>query len=252
MDYRLAYENLVQKALERTDIPNVIEKHHIVPKSMGGTNAKSNIVFFTPKEHYVAHHLLWKIHNNRQMFYAYWCMVTKMGRNKDLYKVTCRAYEKAKTEHRIISSETHAGKIPWNKNKTGVYSPETIEKMSNSRIGIKESEETKLKKSISAKNRLMPENIQSEFSKNKRKISNSIWRNNNQISCPHCKKTGVKYNMERYHFDNCIMVNPEQIRESKSKGKKLKTHACPHCDMKTSMGNLRRWHFDKCKNKKEE
>jgi hypothetical protein len=34
------------------------EKHHIIPKCMGGTNVKSNIVLLLAKEHYIAHLLL--------------------------------------------------------------------------------------------------------------------------------------------------------------------------------------------------
>lgn len=251
MNHRQIYDLLVQKCQTRTRTPDIYERHHIVPKSMGGTNAKSNIVFFTPREHYVAHHLLWKIHKNKQMFYAFWCMVTRMGRNDNSYRVTSRVYEQAKLEHRIMSSSTHRGKIPWNKGKIGVYSPETISKMSAARTGHVETSETKRKKSDSAKNRPMPAHIHSVPVKEKRRESNIAWRNNNQVICPHCNASGVKYNMERYHFDNCHIINPGAARESKSLGIKLKTHKCPHCNIETSMGNLKRWHLDKCKNKEE-
>ena len=39
-----------------------VEKHHIVPKSLGGSDNKSNLVSLTPREHYVAHRLLAKMH----------------------------------------------------------------------------------------------------------------------------------------------------------------------------------------------
>lgn len=37
------------------------ETHHIVPKSLGGTDDKNNLVNLTAREHYIAHLLLVKI-----------------------------------------------------------------------------------------------------------------------------------------------------------------------------------------------
>ena len=38
------------------------EKHHIIPKSIGGTNDISNLVYLTAREHFIAHWLLFKIY----------------------------------------------------------------------------------------------------------------------------------------------------------------------------------------------
>ena len=43
MDYHRIYKQLINKAAERT-ISGYKEKHHIIPKCMGGTNDKDNIV----------------------------------------------------------------------------------------------------------------------------------------------------------------------------------------------------------------
>lgn len=37
------------------------QKHHIIPKSLGGSNDGSNIAFLTPREHFHAHLLLYKM-----------------------------------------------------------------------------------------------------------------------------------------------------------------------------------------------
>ncbi len=34
------------------------EEHHVIPKSLGGSNKKSNLVLLTPEEHYICHSLL--------------------------------------------------------------------------------------------------------------------------------------------------------------------------------------------------
>lgn len=47
------------------------EKHHIIPKCIGGTNRKENLIFLTPEEHYVAHLLLVKIFpSNAKLLFA--------------------------------------------------------------------------------------------------------------------------------------------------------------------------------------
>lgn len=61
MDYELVYFSLIDKAKNRV-IPDGVycERHHIKPSSLGGTNDKDNIVRLYPREHYIAHLLLFK------------------------------------------------------------------------------------------------------------------------------------------------------------------------------------------------
>ena len=47
-----------------------VEKHHIIPKSMGGNNSNENIAILTAREHFVCHLLLTKMttgNNNYKM-----------------------------------------------------------------------------------------------------------------------------------------------------------------------------------------
>lgn len=61
MDYRKIYTQLIDSRKQRVTNPDVYyEKHHIVPRCLGGTNHKSNIVKLTAREHYIAHLLLYK------------------------------------------------------------------------------------------------------------------------------------------------------------------------------------------------
>lgn len=61
MNYQKIYEELINRAKSR-ETPEYSEKHHIVPKCLGGSDLPSNLVHLTPEEHYVAHQLLVKIH----------------------------------------------------------------------------------------------------------------------------------------------------------------------------------------------
>lgn len=41
-----------------------LHRHHIVPKHSGGTDEESNYTYLTPREHVIAHYLLWRIYRN--------------------------------------------------------------------------------------------------------------------------------------------------------------------------------------------
>lgn len=58
--YTKTYFTLIDRAKSRP-LPNKFEKHHIVPKSMGGSNKKENLVALTIKEHRLCHILLTKM-----------------------------------------------------------------------------------------------------------------------------------------------------------------------------------------------
>ena len=58
--YSTWYYNIVYRGKER-NTTKYTEKHHIIPKSLGGSNESSNLVKLTPREHYICHLLLVKM-----------------------------------------------------------------------------------------------------------------------------------------------------------------------------------------------
>ena len=76
MNYQRIHDEIIERALRR-DLDGKVEVHHILPKCMGGTDGKSNLVALTPREHVLIHILLYKIHRTGQMAYA----VTAMRMN---------------------------------------------------------------------------------------------------------------------------------------------------------------------------
>jgi hypothetical protein len=81
MDYKRIYDNLIRKAQTR-DIIGYVEKHHIIPKCIKGSNDPSNLVKLTPEEHYLAHLLLIRIHPGvKGLIYAV-KMMSGQGNNK--------------------------------------------------------------------------------------------------------------------------------------------------------------------------
>ncbi len=59
-EYKRTYDRLMERAKGRVKIKGVHDNHHIVPKSLGGSNDTSNIAVLTYDEHFLAHWLLTK------------------------------------------------------------------------------------------------------------------------------------------------------------------------------------------------
>ena len=81
MNYEKIYKNIVSKAQSRDKLDGYTERHHIIPKSLGGTDDDSNMVTLTAREHFLAHYCLWKFNEGqakRLMAFAFRCM----GMNK--------------------------------------------------------------------------------------------------------------------------------------------------------------------------
>ena len=88
MNYKKHYEILIERGKNRI-LTSYTESHHIIPRCMGGTDDPSNLVRLTPEEHYVAHQLLVKIHNNYSLVHAAVMMTSTSsltsGRKNKLY-----------------------------------------------------------------------------------------------------------------------------------------------------------------------
>ena len=68
MNYQKIYKCIINK--RKFCIPEgYTEKHHILPRCLGGSNNKSNLVRLTAREHFICHLLLVKIYKHTQYFY---------------------------------------------------------------------------------------------------------------------------------------------------------------------------------------
>jgi hypothetical protein len=140
--YTKWYKSICSKKYE-----GITEKHHIIPKSLGGTDELNNLVDLTPKAHFICHWLLTKMVDDKaskqKMFYAFNFMLCKP---KDLktrrYYPCSRVYQIAKKLLRENNPNNHknvkekisiARKKAW-KNPTQSMI-DGIEKMRKSKIG---------------------------------------------------------------------------------------------------------------------
>jgi hypothetical protein len=146
MNYSTVYDRLVQRAQDRV-LSSGFERHHIVPKSLGGPNCRSNIVKLTIREHFVAHKLLTRMHSGqaqKKMWFAYYRLCNRHQNTNS------RLYEQAKLQSKKYLSEIHTGKTISDDHKqhlsklfTGAGNPnynkkhteQTLELMSSVKVG---------------------------------------------------------------------------------------------------------------------
>lgn len=93
--YTKWYWNIIEKRL-REEPNDYYERHHIIPKFMGGGNEKNNLVKVTGREHYILHLLLMKICEK---------IADKNIYRKSVYSVLCFLGRNNKTERCIIPSK---------------------------------------------------------------------------------------------------------------------------------------------------
>lgn len=114
MNHKQIYQNIIDKSkLQcRSKKDSYFEKHHIIPKTMGGNNSKENTVLLTAKEHFVCHRLLCFIYpESKSLHFAFWAMCNQVkGDVKRDYKITARTYEDAKLKFKEVNSSLHKGK----------------------------------------------------------------------------------------------------------------------------------------------
>lgn len=140
MNYQKIYDALVEKAkprgLDKSKYEDYFEIHHIVPRSLGGSNKKDNLVMFTAREHFVAHMLLWRANPNdislmraAHMMSTRWVSGMRGGSQKAIHSKT---YAKLRQEYAEAVSVQCSGE--GNPFFGKVHSEKTREKMKAARL----------------------------------------------------------------------------------------------------------------------
>ena len=110
-----------------------IEKHHIIPRSLGGTNVSENIVRLTACQHFVCHWLLTKMYEGKakaKMIHAFYLMSTHKNRRLNSF-----SYSKIKKEYgKIIGDRNRKGLSEYHRKRisesgTGIKKPGTSSAM---------------------------------------------------------------------------------------------------------------------------
>lgn len=92
--YQIIHRAQARKFLTKVQANKVLgytENHHIVPKSLGGTNDKSNLILLTAREHFLCHLLLCRMLSDPAAIIRMNCAVVRFKEYKS--KVGSRVYE---------------------------------------------------------------------------------------------------------------------------------------------------------------
>lgn len=150
--YKSWYDSIIQKAKVR-NLSGYKEKHHILPRCLGGKDTKTNLVKLTAREHFIVHMLLCKFTKGQariKMLYAFNFMSVVRNKNRD-YKINSKIAQKLRLE--FFSNKpkhTSESKLKMSRSRLGMkLSKETRKKVGLAQIGnkkalgLKHSEETK-------------------------------------------------------------------------------------------------------------
>ncbi len=214
--YTRIYNSIIENAKGRL-LPSsaYFEKHHIIPRSMGGNNSSANIVKLLAREHFLCHWLLIKMtegKNKRSMANALRMMLAvNPDKHKGRYIPRSKIYAIVKSSAnqaslgKPCSAETRE-KIRQGNLKRNPCSEETRKKLSDAakrrkgftpegrarsiaaNLGRKHSEETKekLRQHNLGKTNWSQKGIPQE-----------------RLTCTYCGLTGGKSAMKHWHFEKC-------------------------------------------------
>lgn len=123
MNCQHIYNRLIKKALHRDIDPDqYYEKHHIVPRCLGGSDFADNLVLLTAREHFIAHLLLVKsLPGNSRLVKA--AMMMSVCGSSTQRRTTNRVYEWLRKQHRDAMSESSKGSKNSQFGKSWIFDP---------------------------------------------------------------------------------------------------------------------------------
>lgn len=168
--YQKRYNNLIDH-YKNIVIEGYVERHHIIPKCMGGTDDITNLVALTPRAHFIAHYLLHRAYPDNIKLAQAFGMMTANNSNQQR-KFSSKMYDLARTAR--SSSLKGKPRPEWVKEKM------RVPKGNTSNYKKPKSKEHAAKISESLKGKSKP-----------------------KYRCPHCGKEASASNLKRWHLDNC-------------------------------------------------
>ena len=245
--YQTWYQNITDRACNRT-LSGYVERHHIIPRSLGGSDNTDNLVSLTAREHFICHWLLVKMNQGEaraKMVYALRMMkAEKHGQERYNTKITARVYETIKREYSIIASEMSRGKRNGFYGKT--HTPEARAAISQKNTGKTLTKE-QISKQVAAQTGRKRKPFSQEWL-DKLKAARQGERNGmyNKTHTDEAKAKQREKAIGRTQSAETVQKKADAIRGSKRE-KKL----CPHCDQMIAVNTYPRFHGDKCKHRNQ-
>jgi len=245
--YKKWYEQIVQRAKDRV-LNGYYERHHILPRSLGGLDIPENIVCLTAREHFICHWLLTKFtvgEERDKMIYALRMMRTNNSGQRYTSKITARVYENLKTDYSEIQRQRILGENNPMYGKKFYRSEEgrikQAQSVSGDNNGAKQSQSRKkISESKRGKKRdpFNPEWLE-KIAESNRGENNGMYGKNHSVDAKFKMRDKA---LGRKQSEETIRKKADAVRGSKRE-KKL----CPHCEQMIAVNTYARWHGDNCK-----
>ena len=132
MNYQKIHDQIIERAKTRK-LQGYKERHHIIPKCLGGTDDTDNLVDLTAREHFIIHKLLCEIYpTHKGIQLALYAMVNwQSSKNQRDYIISSREFEFIKINAIEAIREAQLNRDP----ATRTHSSETKKKISNALTG---------------------------------------------------------------------------------------------------------------------
>ena len=242
--YTKWYSSITERAKNRY-LETYTENHHIIPRSLGGSDESNNLVNLTAREHFVCHWLLVKMttgQEHHKMLNALRMMrAEKNGQERYNTKITARVYENIKQEYAELQSKQFTGTGNGFYGKT--HTPEAKEKIRQKNLGNKLTPEQHARLVANTTGKKKPpitEEHRAKLSLAKQGKNNNMWgktHSQETLAKMSAKATGRKQ-------------SEETIRKKieATTGKKREKKLCPNCNNEVAVNGYARWHGDRCRN----
>lgn len=222
--YELTYYNLVNSArlrgLDKAKLEGYYECHHILPRSLGGSDLPDNLVLLTAREHFIAHYLLTRFTSGparHKMLYA----LAIIGKSQRLNrKLTARQYAICKKANSEVTSarnkyQIEAGTHPWQTDEYRKAQSEQVSARNKSSMEAGthpwQSDEFKLAQSerVSAELKAKAEAGTHPWQSPEGRLRSSTHLakvSRVKMTCKHCGKSTSPGLFARYHGDKCKLL----------------------------------------------
>lgn len=276
MDYQKHYSLLIESRKQNPTESDYHEKHHILPRSLGGDDSKENLVKLTAREHFVAHLLLAKIHGGKM-----WAALAYMSRgdvkSAQGVRVGARLYASIRQRDIEWRRVAYAGennywygkKIP-EEHRAKMRGPRpSIAGKNNPGFGKKFPERGVLISAVQRYTSLKRFDVDDTLqryidsslgigSKSKELAKLSQWYRGKNLAIAAAIRDIAGEKNPNYGNGQAISgdKNPMWGKEHKASTKrKISEKAkrrieCPHCGKLGNIANMHRWHLDNCKKKR--
>jgi len=241
--YKKWYEQIVQRAKDRV-LNGYYERHHILPRSLGGLDISENIVCLTAREHFICHWLLIKLTSGQdryKMINALRMMRAK-NPNQQRYEtnITSRVYESLKEEYATLQSKIRRGKGNgfYGKTHTEEARHAISEKNTGNKLTKEQIEKVRMAKKGVKRDPFNPEWLE-KIAESNRGENNGMYGKNHSVDAKSKMRDKA---LGRKQSEETIRKKADAVRGSKRE-KKL----CPHCDQMIAVNTYTRWHGDNCK-----